>query len=117
LGTGRVSGVFGGVVNEFFAEINGHWVVDMSRVTARGRVSAGPVCIRCGAHFAGWPDIEHTWCPVSGAARGHELVIDPYDGLLYCERCPLVAYDLDDVATEPQCPMPLHAFGQRSWKP
>ncbi len=40
-------------------------------------------------------------------AHGHELVSNLDDGLLYCVRCPLVAYDLDDVATEPECPMPL----------
>ena len=40
-------------------------------------------------------------------ASGHDLVGNLDDGLLYCQRCPLVAYDLADAATEPICPMPL----------
>lgn len=39
--------------------------------------------------------------------HSHELVSSLEDGLLYCLKCPLVAYDLNDVATEPICPMPL----------
>ena len=48
--------------------------------------------------------------------HGHDLVGSLEDGLLYCQQCPLVAYDLDDVATEPICPMPLvleQADGER----
>ncbi|WP_185445606.1 hypothetical protein [Kribbella qitaiheensis] len=41
------------------------------------------------------------------AIHEHEFVTNPCDGLLYCQRCPMVAYDLADAATEPICPMPL----------
>jgi hypothetical protein len=95
-------------VNESFAVINGHWVADVSMVTPQGHVGAGRVCIRCGAHFAPHDTIDSTHCPATGVTHGHELVTNPDDGLLYCTRCPLVAYDLTDVATEPHCPMPLH---------
>lgn len=44
-------------------------------------------------------------------ATEHELVTNPIDGLLYCLRCPLVAYDLADAATEPTCPMPIDELG------
>ena len=97
-------------MTELFAEINGHRVVDLSRVSPRGRSSSAPVCIRCGAHFADRLEIDNTSCPAAGKAHGHQLVTDPDDGLLYCTRCPLVAYDLDDVATEPTCPMPLQSW-------
>lgn len=94
-------------MNESFAVINGHWVTDVSMVTPRGDRSAGRVCVRCGGHFALGDDIE-AGCPAAGTAHGHELVTNLDDGLLYCTRCPLVAFDLADVASEPQCPMPLH---------
>lgn len=97
-------------MNEFVDEINGHRVVAVSRVTTLARLSAGSVCIRCGAHFVDRLEIENTSCPAAGDTHGHELFTNPDDGLLYCRRCPLVAYDLDDVATEPQCPMPLHSW-------
>lgn len=97
-------------MNESVAEINGHRVVAVSRVTTLARLNGGSVCIRCGAHFVDRPEIENTSCPAAGDTHGHELFTDPDDGLLYCRRCPLVAYDLDDVATEPQCPMPLHSW-------
>ena len=97
-----------GRVTEFFAEINGHRIVDLSRVTHRRASRPAQVCSRCGAHFADRLEIENTSCPAAGTPHGHELFSDPDDGLLYCKRCPLVAYDLDDVATEPICPMPLH---------
>jgi hypothetical protein len=93
-----------------FTEINGHRVVDLSRVTAQGRSNPTPVCFRCGAHFTDRLDIENTSCPAAGDSHGHRLVTDPEDGLLYCTRCPLVAYDLTDVASEPNCPMPLQPW-------
>ncbi|WP_344157223.1 hypothetical protein [Kribbella yunnanensis] len=43
----------------------------------------------------------------TGTTTGHDFVTDPGDGLLYCTRCPMVAYDLADAATEPECPLPL----------
>jgi hypothetical protein len=95
-------------VNESLAVINGHWVADVSMITPHGEVSAGRVCIRCGGHFAHPTEIATTHCPAAGTSHGHQLMTNPDDGLLYCTRCPLVAYDLDDVATEPDCPMPLH---------
>jgi hypothetical protein len=95
-------------VTDFFADINGHQVVEVSRV---GRSSAIPVCLLCGAHFLDRFEIENTTCPAAGPAHGHDLINDPGDGLLYCTRCPFVAYDLNDVATDPICPMPLHPWG------
>jgi len=97
-------------VTEWFAEVNGHRVVELSRVTSQRRSSVTPVCLNCGAHFADRLEIDDTTCPAAGQPHGHDLVSDPDDGLLYCRRCPLVAYDLDDVATEPVCPMPLQSW-------
>jgi hypothetical protein len=99
-------------VTYLFAEINGHRVVDVSRVTTQGVAGAVPVCLRCGAHFTDRLEIERTFCPASGQAHGHDLITDSDDGLLYCRRCPMVAYDLDDVASEPNCPMPLQPWAQ-----
>lgn len=98
-------------MTEFFADINGHRVVELWPVTS-SKAGAVPVCLRCGAHFADRLEIENTFCRASGQAHGHDLFSDPDDGLLYCRRCPLVAYDLNDVDTEPICPMPL-----QSWPP
>ena len=97
-------------MTELFPEINGHRVVELSRVTPQGRAGAVPVCLGCGAHFADRFEIEGTSCPAAGEAHGHDLVSDLELGLLYCKRCPLVAYDLNDVATEPICPMPLQSW-------
>jgi hypothetical protein len=85
-------------------EISGHQLVDLVQTAPSGRPHASLVCLRCGS------PLDHPNLGVCLAARhlhGHELVSDPVDGLLYCRQCPLVAYDLDDVATEPVCPMPL----------
>ncbi|ADB31040.1 hypothetical protein Kfla_1946 [Kribbella flavida DSM 17836] len=87
-----------------FAEINGHQVVDLPRLSTQGRFGSGPVCIRCDAHFVDRLEVEESRCPVADQARGHDLLVDPDDGLLYCTRCPLVAYDLADVGSEPPCP-------------
>jgi hypothetical protein len=95
-----------------FAEINSHLVADLSRVTATGRGAAVPACVRCGAHFTDRLEIEETRCAGAGEAHGHDLVSDPEHGFLYCTRCPMVAYDEDDVADEPTCPMPLQARSQ-----
>ncbi|MGY4765698.1 hypothetical protein ACXC9Q_02130 [Kribbella sp. CWNU-51] len=95
-------------MTDFFAEINGHRVVELSRM---GRSGATPVCLLCGAHFTDRPEIENTTCPAAGPAHGHDLVSDPADGHLYCTRCPFVAYDLNDAATDPICPMPLQPWG------
>jgi hypothetical protein len=95
-------------VTGYFAEINGHWVADAGWVTPGGVQPAGWICVRCGGHFADQDDPHRTNCPATAQAHGHELFTDPDDGLLYCRRCPLVAYDLADVASEPQCPMRLH---------
>ena len=92
----------------FFTEINGHWVADAQRVMTDGLLPAGWICVRCGAHFADRHDPYRTRCPATNRPHGHERFTDPRDGLLYCRRCPLIAYDLADVATEPLCPMPLH---------
>lgn len=97
-------------MTELFAEINGHRVVELSRVTPQGRAGAVPVCLGCGAHFTDRLEIEGTSCPAAGEAHGHDLVSDLELGLLYCKRCALVAYDLNDVATEPICPMPLQSW-------
>lgn len=95
-------------MDEAFAEVNGHRVIDLPRVTAQGRFAAGPVCIRCDAHFADRQEIERTPCPIGDDNRGHDVLIDPDDGLLYCTRCPLVAYDQADLASEPPCPGPVY---------
>jgi hypothetical protein len=94
-------------VTDPYAEINGHQVIDLHRVTSEGRFAAGPVCIRCDTHFADRGEIEHTACPVPFSTGNHDLLVDPDDGLLYCTRCPLVAYDLADAAGEEPCPGPL----------
>ncbi|MGC4938825.1 hypothetical protein [Kribbella sp. DT2] len=91
-----------------YAEINGHQVIDLHRVTSQGRFAAGPVCIRCDKHFADRGEIELTACPVPFTTGDHDLLVDPDDGLLYCTRCPLVAYDLADAASEEPCPGPQH---------
>ncbi|MFG1817715.1 hypothetical protein ACGFIF_28425 [Kribbella sp. NPDC049174] len=96
-------------MTDFFDEINGHRVVDLSRVTPQGRAVVVPVCLGCGAHFTDRREIEGTSCPVAGEAHGHDLVTDAETGLLVCSRCPLVAYDLADAETEPTCPMPLRS--------
>jgi hypothetical protein len=101
-------------VTDPYAEINGHQVIDLHRVTSEGRFSAGPVCIRCDAHFDNRREIEDTACPVPFSTGNHDLLVDPDDGLLYCTRCPLVAYDLADAASEEPCPGPLH--GRRPWR-
>lgn len=46
----------------------------------------------------------------TGTTTGHDFVTDPGDGLLYCTQCPMVAYDLTDAATEPECPLPLETW-------
>ncbi len=46
----------------------------------------------------------------TGTTTGHDFVTDPGDGLLYCTQCPMVAYDLADAATEPECPLPLESW-------
>lgn len=98
-------------MTELFAEINGHRVMTLSRVTTRGWVGAVPVCIECGTHFTDRREIENSPCPAAGTSHGHDIVVDPDDGLLYCQRCPLVAYDVADLATEPNCPIPLQSWG------
>jgi len=97
-------------VTDVFAEINGHRVVDLSRVTPQGHSIAVPVCFKCGAHFTNRAEIEATSCPAAGNPHGHDLFTDPETGLLYCSRCPLVAYDVTDAQTEPTCPMPLQPW-------
>ncbi|TDD22304.1 hypothetical protein E1218_19580 [Kribbella turkmenica] len=97
-------------MTDFFAEINGHQVVNVSRMTSQGAGSEVPVCLTCGAHFATRREIEATICPAAGGARGHDLVTDPGTGLLYCTRCPLVAYDQLDARSSPTCPMPLQSW-------
>ena len=94
-------------MTDFFDEINGHRVLDLSRVTRQGRSIVVPVCFGCGAHFTDRREIEGTSCPAAGEPHGHDLTTDAETGLLTCRRCPLVAYDLADVETEPICPMPL----------
>ncbi|GAB3821848.1 hypothetical protein [Kribbella italica] len=91
-----------------YAEINGHRVIDLHRVTSQGRFAAGPVCIRCDTHFADLQEIADTACPVPFATGNHDLLVDPDDGLLYCTQCPLVAYDLADAAGEEPCSGPVH---------
>ncbi|MEV8378747.1 hypothetical protein AB0P21_38760 [Kribbella sp. NPDC056861] len=86
-------------------EINGHRVVELAQVTSRVFFGTSTICVGCGARFVDRLEIEERFCPAATVAHGHHLVGD--DGLLYCRRCPLVAYDLTDVATEPSCPMPL----------
>jgi hypothetical protein len=92
-----------------FTEINGHRVAEIYRVTSAGREISALACLRCGAHFADLDEVRRTSCSSAGSTQSHKLVADPNDGLLYCTRCPLVAYDLDDAASEPECPMPLQS--------
>ncbi|MFK4085218.1 hypothetical protein ACI2LF_13985 [Kribbella sp. NPDC020789] len=84
-------------------EISGHPVVDLVDKAPSGRSHGSMVCLRCGSQLE---SPGTTPCPAAGHLHTHELVSDPVDGLLYCRQCPLIAYDLDDVATEPLCPMP-----------
>jgi hypothetical protein len=93
-------------VNDVCTKINGHRVRSLTRPAPHG--SAG-ICIECGAQFRDRLEIEDVYC--SNGAHGHELVSDFDSGLLYCRRCPLVAYDSADAATEPLCPMPLQHIG------
>jgi hypothetical protein len=86
-------------------EINGHRVVELAQVTSRVFFGTSTVCVGCGAQFADRLEIEDRYCPAANVTHGHQLVSE--DCLLYCRHCPLVAYDLTDVATEPVCPMPL----------
>ncbi|WP_433169228.1 hypothetical protein [Kribbella sp. CA-247076] len=97
-------------MTDFFAEINGHQVANLSRMTPQGPATEVPVCLTCGAHFATRREIESTTCPASTVSAGHDLVADPETGLLYCTRCPLVAYDLHDARSSPTCPMPLQSW-------
>ncbi|MEV8375957.1 hypothetical protein AB0P21_24680 [Kribbella sp. NPDC056861] len=90
-----------------FADINGHRVVDLPRLTDQGQLVHESACLGCGTRFTERLQIEYFACPAIEEPHDHDLVSDPDDGLLYCLRCPLVAYDLDDVGTEPACPMPL----------
>jgi hypothetical protein len=92
-----------------FTDINGHRVAEIYRVTSAGREFNALACLRCGAHFADLDEVRRTSCSSDGSTRSHELVAGPDDGLLYCTRCPLVAYDLDDAASESECPMPLRS--------
>lgn len=52
----------------------------------------------------------NTYRPTAEDSPGHDFVEGPSDGLLYCTRCPMVAYDLADAATEPECPLPLESW-------
>jgi hypothetical protein len=88
------------------AKINGHRVATLPG-PARQQPSLQSVCLGCGTRFTERLEIEYLVCPAGNDVHSHDLVGDPDDGLLYCLRCPLVAYDLNDVATEPTCPMPL----------
>ncbi|MFI5735269.1 hypothetical protein ACIA49_34475 [Kribbella sp. NPDC051587] len=92
-----------------FTEINGHRVAEVFRVTHAGPRPSALTCLRCAAHFADLDEVWRTTCSLAGRTRGHELVADPDDGLLYCTRCPLVAYGKDDATSEPECPMPLQS--------
>ncbi|MFK4089532.1 hypothetical protein ACI2LF_35795 [Kribbella sp. NPDC020789] len=93
-----------------FDEIHGHRLAEVSRLTPAGPGVSVRVCLRCGAHFADTSEAARTRCSRGGSPQEHDLVRDPEDGLLYCTRCPLVAYDHADAASEPDCPMPLQ-FG------
>jgi uncharacterized C2H2 Zn-finger protein len=89
-------------------EINGH---RLAPVSSSGRpAEEALVCLRCGAHFVDRSESAFSVCPADGNSPGHELVRNPSDGLLYCTRCPMIAYDLADAATDPQCPLPLQPW-------
>jgi hypothetical protein len=88
-------------------EINGHRVASIrptARHTSPGEAS---VCFSCGTPFSDRIDIESTACPDLAKAHEHQLVRAATDDLLYCRQCPMVAYDLADVATDPHCPLRL----------
>ena len=55
-------------------------------------------------------DLSNQTTEPADTGSGHEFVTDPGDGLLYCTKCPMVAYDLADAATEPECPLPLESW-------
>jgi hypothetical protein len=93
-------------VTDLYAEINGHRIMDLSRAMPAGPSSTASACVRCGARFADRLEMEDAPCPAAGRAHNHDLISDD-DGLLYCRQCPLVAYDLADVSSEPDCPIPL----------
>jgi hypothetical protein len=95
-----------GEVTELYAEINGHRVLDLSRASLAGPSGYASVCVRCGARFADRLEMENAPCPPVARTHNHDLVTGD-DGLLYCRHCPLVAYDLADVTSEPDCPLPL----------
>jgi hypothetical protein len=92
---------------ELNEKITSHHVIDLVRVGLFGDRFVTSFCSRCGAQLGVGSGGDGEPCPAAEHVHEHELVTDALDGLLYCRRCPLIAYDLDDVATEPICPMPL----------
>ncbi|WBQ07938.1 hypothetical protein [Kribbella sp. CA-293567] len=88
-------------------DINGHRIADLAWVVPQAQFDGASVCFRCGEQFQDRFDIEDIPCPRVAATHGHELVRGLDDDLLYCRLCPLVAYDLPDVMTDPRCPLPV----------